>query len=93
MQAQADLLQCPVIIDPVPEATALGAAAMAAGDPERLFGGECEGIHQVGAALHHRRPGALIIPPRIGRDEAAARRRAWRRAVYGRDGAPAAFGS
>ena len=92
MQAQADLLQLPVIIDPVPEATALGAASMAAGDPERFFGGDEDGSRRARAPRRIGRSGPFVIPPRIGLDEAAARRRSWRRAVYGPDGAPAAFG-
>jgi glycerol kinase len=71
LQAQADLLQRPILVHTTSDATALGAARMAAGGPQQLF-----------EALAGR-PGGQTIHPRISGDEAVERRRAWRRAVYG----------
>jgi glycerol kinase len=72
LQVQADLLQRPILVHTTADATALGAARMAAGDPPRLF------------ELRARRPSGRTVHPRISGDEAEEKRRAWRRAVYGR---------
>jgi len=64
MQAQADLLQAPVEVCRVPDATALGVAALA-----RIGTGQAAGVEQaVGPADVEE-----IIEPRIGADEAAER--------------------
>ncbi|HEX3925482.1 MAG TPA: FGGY-family carbohydrate kinase, partial [Streptosporangiaceae bacterium] len=64
LQAQADLLQMPVEVCRIPDATALGVAALArigTGDAATLD----EAAGPVGAAS--------VIEPRIGPDEAASR--------------------
>jgi glycerol kinase len=64
LQAQADLLQLPVEVYEVPDATALGVAALA-----RLGTGEASSlIEAVGPAQAH-----TVIEPRIGAAEAAER--------------------
>jgi glycerol kinase len=64
MQAQADLLQLPVEVCRTPDATALGAAALA-----RIGMGQAGGLDQaVGPADVE-----VVIEPRIGTDEAAQR--------------------
>jgi glycerol kinase len=64
MQAQADLLQAPVEISRVPDATALGVAALA-----RIGTGQAAGLEQaVGPADVQE-----VIEPRISADEAAER--------------------
>ncbi len=70
LQAQADLLQRPVLVRDSPDATAWGAALMA-----RLGPG--------GVVAARPRAGGSIVRPRIGAGEAEARYRAWARAVYG----------
>jgi glycerol kinase len=72
LQAQADLLQAPVEVYPVPDATALGTAALA-----RLGAGLARTPAE---AIGTRRP-AATFEPRIGADEAESRLRSWRRAV------------
>lgn len=72
MQTQADLLQRPVEVSALPDATALGAAALAA-----------HGAHPgtgVEAALPDWAP-AAVYEPRVPADEAAERRTAFRTAV------------
>ncbi|GAA3308845.1 FGGY family carbohydrate kinase [Streptomyces cinereospinus] len=72
MQTQADLLQRPVEVSALPDATALGAGALA-----RL--GAEPGL-TVADALPDWQP-AAVHEPRIGADEAAERRAAFRREV------------
>jgi glycerol kinase len=72
MQFQSDLLGCPVEVAADPEATALGAAALAG-----LGAGLWEGPEAVRARI---RRGARYEPA-MSRDEAAARRSEWSRAV------------
>ncbi|MEV0170535.1 FGGY family carbohydrate kinase [Streptomyces sp. NPDC050803] len=72
LQTQADLLQRPVEVSALADATALGAGAFA-----RL--GAEPGL-SVAEALPERKP-AAVYEPRIGTDEAAARRAAFRGAV------------
>ncbi|MFD4622926.1 FGGY family carbohydrate kinase [Streptomyces sp. NPDC058475] len=72
MQTQADLLQLPVEVSALPDATALGVGAVArlGIDPEL----------SVDDALPHRKPSA-VYEPRIGPDEAAERLAVFRSAV------------
>ncbi len=70
MQAQADLLQRPVLLRDSSDATAHGAALMARPVPA--------GKIPAGVASED-----LLIRPRVSRDEAEARFEAWKRAVYG----------
>jgi glycerol kinase len=72
MQTQADLLQRPVEVSALPDATALGAAALArlGADPALTLAD----------ALPRWRP-ATVYEPRLPPDEAAARRAAFRSAV------------
>ena len=72
MQFQSDLLGCPVEVAADAEATALGAAALAG-----LGTGVWEGPDAVRARV---RTGARFEPA-MPRDEAAARRSEWSRAV------------
>ncbi|MER6346275.1 FGGY family carbohydrate kinase [Streptomyces sp. NPDC001595] len=72
MQTQADLLQRPVEVSALPDATALGAAALA-----RL--GATPGL-DLADALPDWKP-ATVYEPRIGPAEAAERRAAFRTAV------------
>jgi glycerol kinase len=72
MQFQSDLLGCPVEVAADPEATALGAAALAG-----LGAGLWEGPGAVRARI---RRGARYEPA-MSRDDAAARRSEWSRAV------------
>ncbi|WP_256107577.1 FGGY family carbohydrate kinase [Streptomyces sp. ODS05-4] len=72
MQTQADLLQLPVEVAALPDATALGVAALA------RMGGE------PGLTLKEAAPGgapSAVYEPRIGPDEAAGRMAAFRAAV------------
>jgi glycerol kinase len=71
LQAQADLLQRPLILRETPEATAVGAALMA-----RASWRGTPPLRRAGA-------GRLVIPG-ISRDEAETRYAAWERAVYRR---------
>ncbi|MFJ4466412.1 FGGY family carbohydrate kinase [Streptomyces sp. NPDC089424] len=81
MQTQADLLQRPVEVSALPDATALGVGALA------RLGAEA-GL-TVADALPDWKP-AAVHEPRIGADEAAERLAAFRRAVAALlDGAPA----
>jgi glycerol kinase len=72
MQTQADLLQLPVEISALPDATALGVGAVA-----RLG---LDPALTVDEALTDRKPSA-VYEPRIGRDEATARLTHFRSAV------------
>ncbi|MGW5429758.1 FGGY family carbohydrate kinase [Streptomyces sp. NPDC004059] len=72
MQAQADLLQRPVEVSALPDATALGAAALA-----RLGADRTLGVEQ---ALPDWKP-AAVYEPRITADQAAERRAGFRAAV------------
>jgi glycerol kinase len=71
VQAQADLLQRAVVLAAVPDATALGAARLAArsADPSaaRVTPGGAD----------------IVVAPRVGRRAAADLARAWTKAVYG----------
>lgn len=72
MQDQADLLQAPVDVYQIPDATALGAAALS-----RLALGHAADAR---AAVEHWRP-ATTYEPRCSPDEAAARLQRWRQAA------------
>ncbi|EST35429.1 FGGY family carbohydrate kinase [Streptomyces roseochromogenus] len=72
MQTQADLLQRPVEVSALPDATALGAAALA-----RLGADPALGVEQ---ALPDWKP-AAVYEPRISADQAAERRARFRTAV------------
>ncbi|MEV8561765.1 FGGY family carbohydrate kinase [Streptomyces sp. NPDC051917] len=72
MQAQADLLQRPVEVSALPDATALGAAALA-----RLGADRTLGVEQT---LPDWKP-AAVYEPRITADQAAERRAGFRVAV------------
>ncbi|MFF4692101.1 FGGY family carbohydrate kinase [Streptomyces sp. NPDC001307] len=72
MQAQADLLQRPVEVSALPDATALGAAALA-----RLGADRTLGVEQ---ALPDWKP-AAVYEPRITADQAAEHRAGFRGAV------------
>ncbi|MFI6353831.1 FGGY family carbohydrate kinase [Streptomyces sp. NPDC050743] len=72
MQTQADLLQRPVEVSALPDATALGAAALA-----RLGADPTLGVEQ---ALPDWKP-AAVYEPRITADQAAERRAGFRAAV------------
>ncbi|MGJ5756512.1 glycerol kinase [Streptomyces puniciscabiei] len=72
MQTQADLLQRPVEVSALPDATALGAAALA-----RLGADRTLGVEQ---ALPDWKP-AAVYEPRITADQAAERRAGFRAAV------------
>ena len=77
MQLQADLLQAPVEVYPLPHATALGVAAFA-----RLGAGECA---DPAAAVGDWRPTACF-EPRVSADEAATRLATWRAVAEGAAG-------
>jgi hypothetical protein len=86
---QADLLQRPLVIGAVPDATALGVAQLAApagAAPARHTSGIPAGRGAAtGAAVGEATDAAdIIVTPRIGRRAARALSRAWERAVYGR---------
>ncbi|WEO94024.1 FGGY family carbohydrate kinase [Streptomyces sp. FXJ1.172] len=72
MQTQADLLQLPVEVSALPDATALGAAALARLGADRTLG--------VDQALPDAKP-AAVYEPRISADQAAERRAGFRAAV------------
>jgi glycerol kinase len=74
LQAQADLLGRPLLVTETRDATAVGAAALAAHDVNT------EG--RIAAQVRE------TVRPRLLPGEALALRRAWGRAVYGRDVAP-----
>ena len=80
LQAQADLLQRPVLVRESPDATCLGAALLTR-SPSLWWGG--------GGAPSTRR-GTDVFEPRVSRDESETRYRAWERAVYGDGAAPVA---
>jgi len=80
LQAQADLLQRPVLVRESPDATCLGAALLTR-SPSLWWGG--------GGAPSARR-GTDVFEPRVSRDESEIRYRAWERAVYGDGAAPVA---
>src|SRR5207245_2975314 len=80
LQAQADLLGRPLLVSNSPDATALGAAVLAAHGPLRVF----ERTSQSRPAA--RAEGVRLVRPRLPRGEAEARFRAWERAVYGPEG-------
>jgi glycerol kinase len=73
LQAQADLLGRALLVTETRDATAVGAAALAA--------------HDANSAARVPAEAREKVMPRLGRDDAAVVRRAWARAVYGRDGA------
>ena len=81
LQAQADLLQRPVMVRESPDATCLGAALLTR-SPRSWWSD--------GAAGPAARRGTDVVEPRITRDEADARYLAWEKAVYGADPAPGA---
>ncbi|WP_369393665.1 FGGY family carbohydrate kinase [Streptomyces sp. CG1] len=72
MQTQADLLQRPVEVSALPDATALGAATLARLGADPALG--------VGQALPDWKP-AAVYEPRISADQAAERRARFRTAV------------
>ncbi len=72
MQTQADLLQCPVEVSALPDATALGAAALARLGADRAL--------SVEDALPDWKP-AAVYEPRIPADQAAERLARFRTAV------------
>lgn len=72
MQTQADLLQRPVEVSALPDATALGAAVLARLGADRTLG--------VDQALPDGKP-AAVYEPRISADQAAERRNRFRTAV------------
>jgi glycerol kinase len=74
VQAQADLLQRPILVRDLKDATGLGAALLAARGPEALRAPAARGGRDV------------LVRPRLPAAEAGARYRAWAAAVYG--GAP-----
>ncbi|HEV8700059.1 MAG TPA: FGGY family carbohydrate kinase [Candidatus Polarisedimenticolia bacterium] len=77
LQAQADLLQRPVIVRESPDAGCLGAALLTR-SPSSWWPGAR------GTGSPRRRPGDVIVRPRLSRAEAEERYVAWERAVYGR---------
>jgi glycerol kinase len=74
VQMQADLLQRPVALGAVPDATAIGVARLAA----RACSPDAARVTRDGPDV--------LVTPRVGRRAAAALARAWTRAVYGRAG-------
>jgi glycerol kinase len=76
LQAQADLLQRPVVVRESPDATCLGAALLTRGHASRWSGERTT----IGA-----RRGGGVTRPRISPDEAENRYRDWERAVYGEE--------
>jgi glycerol kinase len=74
MRSQADLLQRPILVTSTTDATAIGAALMAAGEAGRTM------------MPHPGRGGAgdALIEPLASARRAAAMRRSWMAAVYGR---------
>ena len=82
LQAEADLIGRTLRVRESPDATAEGAALLAAGSGGELFT----------AAARSRPGGDRMVRPRIGRDQAEARFRAWRRAVYSPGDGPGATG-
>ncbi len=78
LQAQADLLQRPVVVRESPDATCRGAALLAR-NPSLWWGRDRD------------LSGSTVVEPRLSRGEAETRYRAWERAVYGAE-APSARG-
>jgi glycerol kinase len=87
LQAQADLLQRPVVVRDLPDATGLGVALMAAGGPAAITAPPGRGARGRGARRRGAAGRAVVVRPRLDRFEAEARYRAWENAVYGRGGA------
>ena len=81
LQAQADLLQRPVIVRESPDATCLGAALLTRHPGD--WWSRADGWAAAGS-------GAEVVAPRLSRHEAEARFLDWERAVYGAAGAGAA---
>ncbi len=79
LQAQADLLQRPIVVRESPDATCLGAALLTR-SPALWWGDR--------AAMAGGRRGRNITRPRITRDEAERRYRDWAGAVYGTEAGP-----
>lgn len=80
LQAQADLLQRPVVIRESPDATCLGAVLLTR-SPSAWWHG---GASRNGSLT--RRPGDVVVRPRLSRSEAEDRYAAWEKAVYDRAG-------
>jgi len=78
LQAQADLLQRPIVVRESPDATCLGAALLAR-SPALWWGGGITALAGGG--------GRNVTWPRLSRDEAERRYRDWETAVYGAEGA------
>jgi glycerol kinase len=86
LQAQADLLQRPILVVASPDATAKGAAEMARHAPSEDAGrarGRAASRAGDARARAGRDEGARIVRPRISAREAEARYRSWTEAVYG----------
>ena len=81
LQAQADLLQRPIVVRESPDATCLGAALLTR-SPARWWGDRAAAIGGPG--------GGNATRPRLTRDEAEKRYRDWAGAVYGTEGVPRA---
>ena len=79
LQAQADLLQRPLITLTSPEASGIGVALLAS-DPALRSG---TGRDRRGTGGRRARPGERVVRPRISRDAAERRYRRWVKAVYG----------
>jgi glycerol kinase len=87
LQLQADLLRRPLVVRDSPDATALGAAFLAARPARSLFAPD----PRAGAAAPGARPPAdpagggraSVFRPRLSAAESRARHRSWSRAVYG----------
>jgi len=77
LQAQADLLQRPVVVRESPDATCLGAALLTR-SPSAWWHGAAS---RNGSLT--RRPGDVVVRPRLSRSEAEDRYAAWEKAVYG----------
>jgi glycerol kinase len=80
LQAQADLLQRRLLVCDATDATAAGAALLALQGSAGTFA-----VRRGGGGPGGRTPSERLVLPRLGADEAEARYRAWKRAVYGRD--------
>jgi glycerol kinase len=80
LQAQADLLQRPVIVRESPDAGCLGAALLTQAPSAWWAAGRAARGRGVAG---QRRAGDVIVRPRISKDEAEARYLAWEGAVYG----------
>jgi glycerol kinase len=79
LQAQADLLQRPIVVRETPDATCLGAALLTR-SPALWWGDD--------PAVAGGRGGRNVTRPRITRDEAERRYGDWSRSVYGTEAAP-----